>query len=206
MKSVIFDFDGTIADTLPVAIECAESVLGDLGLTDQKINKYKNMTVRQLISELNVPYHRIPKYVVLARSYIKQNISKINVFHGLDDVIKKLYDSGYCLYIVSSNSVENINTILIKNDLNQYFESIVGGVGVFGKTIAIKTTIKKYKIDKNSCIYIGDEVRDIKASKKVGLPVISVTWGFNGQDILSANQPDYIAKKPADILEFVQNT
>ncbi len=88
MKSVIFDFDGTIADTLPVAIECAESVLGDLGLTDQKINKYKNMTVRQLISELNVPYHRIPKYVVLARSYIKQNISKINVFHGLDDVIK----------------------------------------------------------------------------------------------------------------------
>ncbi len=90
--------------------------------------------------------------------------------------------------------------------MNQYFESIVGGVGVFGKTIAIKTTIKKYKIDKNSCIYIGDEVRDIKASKKVGLPVISVTWGFNGQDILSANQPDYIAKKPADILEFVQNT
>ncbi len=40
MKSVIFDFDGTIADTLPIAIECAESVLGDLGLTDEKINEY----------------------------------------------------------------------------------------------------------------------------------------------------------------------
>ncbi|HMS23746.1 MAG TPA: HAD hydrolase-like protein [Candidatus Saccharibacteria bacterium] len=205
MKSVIFDFDGTIADTLPVAIECAETVLGDLGLTDEKIKKYKNMTVKQLISELNVPYHRIPKYVVLARSYIKQNISRVKVFSGLSDVIKRLHDDGHHLYIVSSNSVENINILLMNNNLNQYFESIVGGVGVFGKTIALKSVIKKYKIDKKSCIYIGDEVRDIKASNKVGLPVISVTWGFNGDKILSKNNPDFIAEKPKDIIRFIQN-
>jgi phosphoglycolate phosphatase len=206
MKSVIFDFDGTIADTLPIAIECAESVLGDLGLTDEKIKRYKNMTVRQLINELDVPYHRIPKYVVIARSFIKQNIPKITVFQGLTEVIKQLHDSGYRLYIVSSNSVENINTILSNNELNQYFESIVGGVGVFGKTIALKSTIKKYKIDKKTCIYIGDEVRDIKASNKVGLPVISVTWGFNGEQILSSNNPEYIAKKPADIVRIIENS
>ncbi len=205
MKSVIFDFDGTIADTLPVAIECAETVLGDLGLTDEKIKKYKNMTVKQLISELNVPYHRIPKYVVLARSYIKQNISRVKVFSGLSDVIKRLHDDGHHLYIVSSNSVENINILLMNNNLNQYFESIVGGVGVFGKTIALKSVIKKYKIDKKSCIYIGDEVRDIKASNKVGLPVISVTWGFNGDKILSKNNPDFIAEKPKDIIRFIQS-
>ncbi len=206
MKSVIFDFDGTIADTLPIAIECAESVLGDLGLTDEKINEYKNMTVRQLINELDVPYHRIPKYVVIARSFIKQNIPKITVFQGLTEVIKQLHDSGYRLYIVSSNSVENINTILSNNELNQYFESIVGGVGVFGKTIALKSTIKKYKIDKKTCIYIGDEVRDIKASNKVGLPIISVTWGFNGEQILSSNKPDFIAKEPADIVRIIENS
>lgn len=206
MKSVIFDFDGTIADTLPIAIECAESVLGDLGLTDEKINRYKNMTVRQLINELDVPYHRIPKYVVIARSFIKQNIPKITVFQGLTEVIKQLHDSGYRLYIVSSNSVENINTILSNNELNQYFESIVGGVGVFGKTIALKSTIKKYKIDKKTCIYIGDEVRDIKASNKVGLPIISVTWGFNGEQILSSNKPDFIAKEPADIVRIIENS
>lgn len=206
MKSVIFDFDGTIADTLPIAIECAESVLGDLGLTDEKINEYKNMTVRQLINELDVPYHRIPKYVVIARSFIKQNIPKITVFQGLTEVIKQLHDSGYRLYIVSSNSVENINTILSNNELNQYFESIVGGVGVFGKTIALKSTIKKYKIDKKTCIYIGDEVRDIKASNKVGLSIISVTWGFNGEQILSSNKPDFIAKEPADIVRIIENS
>ena len=206
MKSVIFDFDGTIADTLPIAIECAESVLGDLGLTDEKINRYKNMTVRQLINELDVPYHRIPKYVVIARSFIKQNIPKITVFQGLTEVIKQLHDSGYRLYIVSSNSVENINTILSNNELNQYFESIVGGVGVFGKTIALKSTIKKYKIDKKTCIYIGDEVRDIKASNKVGLSIISVTWGFNGEQILSSNKPDFIAKEPADIVRIIENS
>lgn len=206
MKNVIFDFDGTIADTLPIAIECAESVLGDLGLTDEKINRYKNMTVKQLINELDVPYHKIPKYVVLARSYIKQNISKVNIFSGLIEVIKKLHDDGHRLYIVSSNSVENINKVLTSNGLNQYFESIVGGVGVFGKTIALKSTIKKYKIDKKLCIYIGDEVRDIKASNKVGLPVISVTWGFNGEEILSSNKPDYIAKKPADIVRIIENS
>ena len=107
---------------------------------------------------------------------------------------------------MSSNSVENINTILSNNELNQYFESIVGGVGVFGKTIALKSTIKKYKIDKKTCIYIGDEVRDIKASNKVGLPIISVIWGFNGEQILSSNKPDFIAKEPADIVRIIENS
>lgn len=204
MKSVIFDFDGTIADTLPLAIECAEEVLGQLNLTDKKIEKYRNMTVLRLVKELKVPVHKIPKYAVYARGYIKKRRNEIKFFEGISETIKTLNSHGYQLYIVSSNSVENINFLLNKMDLGPNFKSVVGGVGVFGKTIALKSIIRKFKIDKNLVTYIGDEVRDIKAAKKVGVPIISVTWGFNGKKILSENNPNEMVEKPTNLIEKIK--
>ncbi len=203
MKSVIFDFDGTIADTLPLAIDCAEQTLGDLNLSDEKIERYRNMTVLQLVRELKVPVHRIPKYAVFARGYIKKHRDEIKFFKGVSETIKLLHEREYQLYIVSSNSVENINFLLNKMDLGASFISVVGGVGVFGKTIALKSVIRKFNIDKDCVTYVGDEVRDIKAAKKVGVPVISVTWGFNGKKILSDNKPSDMADKPQELAEKI---
>ncbi len=203
MKSVIFDFDGTIADTLPLAIDCAEQTLGNLYLNDKKIERYRNMTVLQLVKELKVPVHKIPKYAVLARGYIKKHRDEIKFFKGMKETIKSLQDRGYQLYIVSSNSVENINYLLNKMDLGSNFKSVVGGVGVFGKTIALKSVVRKFKIDKSQVVYVGDEVRDIKAAKKIRVPVISVTWGFNGKDILYNNNPDEMAVSPQELSDKI---
>jgi len=203
MKSVIFDFDGTIADTLPLAIDCAEQTLGNLNLSDKKIERYRNMTVLQLVKELKVPVHKIPKYAVYARGYIKKHRDEIKFFKGISETIKTLNEHGFQLYIVSSNSVENINFLLNKMDLGPNFKSVVGGVGVFGKTLALKSVIRKFKIDKNRVTYVGDEVRDIKAAKKVGVPIISVTWGFNGKTILSENNPDEMADKPQKLFDKI---
>ena len=202
---MIFFFYFTIVDTLPVVLEFAKEVLGNLLLTSKKdIDRYKNMTVKQLLKEFKIPLIKIPKYVTLARTFIKQKADEIKMFKGLDKTVKQLKQSGYSLYIVSSNSVDVINHLLDKYHLNSYFDSVVGGVGVFGKTVAIKGTIKRYKIDSDNVVYIGDEVRDIKAAKRLKVPIVSVTWGFNGEKVLKKNNPDAIATKPSDIVPAVE--
>jgi phosphoglycolate phosphatase-like HAD superfamily hydrolase len=52
-------------------------------------------------------------------------------------------------------------------------------------------------------IYVGDEIRDIEAAKRSKIPVISVTWGFNGTAILQQYQPDYLVHKPQEIIQLL---
>ncbi|MBC8014963.1 MAG: hypothetical protein H7X79_04380, partial [Sporomusaceae bacterium] len=54
-------------------------------------------------------------------------------------------------------------------------------------------------------IYIGDEVRDVISCKKVSIKVIAVTWGYDSLDYLLENKPDFIANKPEEILNIVNN-
>jgi phosphoglycolate phosphatase len=63
--------------------------------------------------------------------------------------------------------------------------------------------LKKQKIDKTEAIYVGDEIRDIEAAQKVGMKIISVTWGFNAKESLQKFHPDALADTPDEFLHFV---
>ena len=52
-------------------------------------------------------------------------------------------------------------------------------------------------------LYIGDELRDVKASQKAGVPIAAVTWGFNSKESLAACSPDYLFDSPADFLRLL---
>ena len=54
-------------------------------------------------------------------------------------------------------------------------------------------------------LYIGDELRDVKASQKAGVPIAAVTWGFNSRQSLAAAKPDYLFDRPADFLTLLAN-
>ena len=63
--------------------------------------------------------------------------------------------------------------------------------------------MKKSGRSKENAIYVGDEVRDIKAAKKAGVKVASVTWGYNLESVLSSFHPDYIINRPEDLIKLV---
>jgi phosphoglycolate phosphatase-like HAD superfamily hydrolase len=67
----------------------------------------------------------------------------------------------------------------------------------------LEKAIKKYQLSKFETLYIGDEVRDIKAAKDAGIKVASVTWGYNFENVLTDNNPDYIVPRPEDLLKIV---
>lgn len=204
MKTVIFDFDGTIADSLPLVIDGVTKVLGDLELTDEIIEKYRNMTVLEVVKEIDIPKRKIPKYAVFGRAYMRENVDKLKIFSGMSNVLKQLNRDDIQMIIVSSNNADSISIFLDRYDLKQYFHSIHGGIGVFGKTSVLKKIIKRYKIDKKDAIYVGDEVRDIKSAHKVGLRIVSVTWGFNGKKIINKNSPDAVADSPEQLQKAIK--
>ncbi len=202
MKSLIFDFDGTLADSLPVVIGIAEEVLG-VSIDSDEVKMYRNMTIKQILKEAKIPIYKVPGLLVKGRPLLQKKIHEVELFEGLKEVIKELSNNNN-LYVVSSNSTGIITKFLVDAQLRGYFKNVYGNVGIFSKSQALKKVAKKESFDINNAIYIGDEVRDIEASKKVGMPIISVSWGFNGREILQKYQPEFIADKPKDILKYVK--
>lgn len=203
MKSIIFDFDGTLANSLPVVIEIAESLLKQKISKDQ-IAKFQNMTAKQILKEANVPLYKVPGLLVKARPLLQKRMNEVKLFKGLDEQIRLLAEN-YDLYVVSSNSALIISEFLDTNNLDRYFKRIYGNVGIFSKAQAIKRVMKHERVNVKQAIYIGDEVRDIEASKKIKLPIISVTWGYNGESILKSYKPNYLAREPSDIVRIMEN-
>ncbi len=203
MKDIIFDFDGTIANSLPVVVEVAESLLR-VEISKEQIARFQNMTAKQILKEARIPLYKVPGLLVKARPLLQGRMHEVKLFRGLEREIK-LLSKDYDLYVVSSNSASIINQFLQNNNLNDYFKKIYGNVGIFSKAQALKKVTKYEGISLDQSIYIGDEVRDIEASKKVGLPIISVTWGYNGQPILESYKPDYLATKVTDLTMIINS-
>lgn len=198
--SIIFDLDGTLADSMDVAID----IINDMHIVDRPVTRddyerTKNLTIPAIFKEFGVPLWRAPQLVVRARSEITKRIHEIPLFDGMNDAINSLA-IHHSLYVMSSNSLGNVRKFLEQHNIRRSFDQIYGGAGVFGKTKALNRVVRQHKLDKQCTYYIGDEVRDIVAAKKAGLKSVAVTWGFNGEEILTAQKPDYIVRTPDELM------
>jgi len=204
-KLIIFDFDGTLADSFPWFIKTMNVVTEKFNL--KRIEKEEIAELRKLdslsfLKRLNVPLYKLPRISTYMRNLMTENIEEIKLVSGIDDLLYKLKDAGYKLAVVSTNNKTNIVKILGEElfSLNDHF---VAGVSLFGKEVKIKKVLKLSGIDKKDAIYIGDEMRDIQASKKVGIACGAVTWGVNDADALAALEPDEIYYNVDQILKSV---
>jgi len=203
MSSIIFDFDGTIADSLPVAIDLFYDWFKVEPFPPEQVERMRNMPLKEVIHEVGIPLWRMPGLMVTARSQFGKRLSDVPVFKGMPEILKQLHDSDHKLYVMSSNGPQNIRQFLKRHNISQYFSGIHGNTGLFGKSTAIRLIIRKYKLTAADCYSVGDETRDVDAAKKAHIKCVAVTWGYNGEQILKAHKPDFMVSKPAELLKLL---
>ena len=199
MTNIIFDFDGTLVNSLPVAIEIYYELVPQAPrVTEQDIKRLRKLPAREIIKQLQVPLHKVPGLLMKGRAALAKRMDEIKLFDGVTDVIDSK-DEQTRFFIMSSNSETNVRRTLRANSIEDVFEAVDGGVGLFSKASALKKLIKAHRLDKSDTYYIGDETRDIEAAKKIGLKCVAVTWGYNDAKILATYKPDFIANTPAEL-------
>jgi len=188
-NTIIFDFDGTIADTFEHLLDVFDQYFGDFGveIADQKvINKLKGMSAKDIFSYLKIPKILIPFFVMQINNSMKKRINEIYPFEEVIIQIKKL-KSNYNVGLLSTNTKENLNIFLKNHKISYLFDFVESEKDLFKKHKTLLKIINDNKLDCNKLLYIGDEVRDIETCKIVNIPILSVAWGFNNFDILSKN-------------------
>ncbi len=207
-KVIIFDFDGTIADTVDALVSIANRLAKEFGyvqISSEELALLRNLTSREIIKYSGISVFKIPFLVKKVKGELKDKIPELKPIPGIKEALTVLKIEGHRLGIITSNSKENVTEFLEINDLDNLFEFIYSGVTIFGKTTIINNVLRQKQIKSEEVIYVGDETRDIEASKKANIKVIAVTWGFNSSEILAKQNPNSLIHHPSELLEVVNS-
>ena len=202
---LIFDFDGTIADTHHYIVEISNRLCAEFNYArnlPHELDDLKNKTVHEVIRHLNVPLLKIPAIVARAKKEFQNDIATLKPVSGLQEILTRIKEAGIKTGILSSNAKDNI-TRFLKNHHLDIFDFIQSTSSIWGKHICLNKLLSQNQIDRNDIIYIGDELRDIDAAKKLGVKVAAVTWGYNSAAALQKLNPDYLIQTPADLLGLI---
>jgi len=208
IKFVIFDFDGTIADTMPFSFSRSLELLRKekIDLPEKEIiKKIKSNNYFELMKEFKLSWLKIPfmlQIVKQGQRDLYSQIDKIKIFPGMKNLLKDLRNNNYQIGILSSNMQGNVNKFIKIKRLN-FFDIIYCESNILGKDQTFRKMMRKYNLKPEEIIYIGDEIRDVEACKKVGIKIIGVSWGLHTIEALQKNGVDYIVKKPSEILKII---
>ena len=202
MKTLLFDFDGTIADSFELVLEITYELTGLQRQSKEEVARLRHLPLLKAVRELHLPVRHMPQLLLQGRQKMLERIDEVHPFPGIPDVLKKLHDSGYHLLVMSSNGEKNVRTFLRANHLEQYFNGVYGGASLFNKAITLRKVLRRNKLVAAECFYIGDEVRDVVAAKRARVKAVAVTWGYQAPKALVDHEPFAVADQPADLLRI----
>jgi phosphoglycolate phosphatase len=202
-KLVIFDFDGTLADSFPwftSVLNTAADTYKFKRISAGEVDTLRGYGGRQIIKHLGVPLWKMPSVAMYMRRAMSRDVSRIRVFEGVDSLLRELSERGVILAVVSSNACENVRQVLGPTNaaLIRYYEC---SVPVFAKAARFRKILRQSGVGCGDAICIGDEVRDCEAAKAAKIAFGGVTWGYNSPEAIRAQAPAEVFATLEEILE-----
>jgi phosphoglycolate phosphatase len=198
---VIFDFDGTLADSFPWFLGVFNTVADRYRFTRIEAHQeavLRGYSARQIIQHLRVPRWKLPFIARHARSLAKRDRVQIALFAGVDQMLQHLAEAGITLAVVSTNSEDTVRHVL--GPANAARITYYGcGASMFGKRAQFRRILKRSGVRPQDALYIGDEIRDLEAATAVGMPFGAVAWGYTHIDALTAHAPAEVFLHVEDI-------
>jgi beta-phosphoglucomutase len=201
LKAVLFDMDGVIVNTEPLHRKAFYLMFNDVNI-DVSETLYASFTGQstKAVCEILVDHFKLPlgphTLVELKRyhfKYLFENDTALDLLPGVLDLIKDYHSNGLVLVLASSSSMDNINNIFKRFNLDSYFVSKLSGADLKASKphpeIFEKAALAS-GYERHECMVIEDSTNGIKAAKDAGIFCV-------GYDSLHSQDQDY---KCADLV------
>lgn len=202
---VIFDFDGTLADSFPCFLEAMSEVAREMRLrpvAEEELPALRRLSAREIMKRLGLRWWRLPRVARLLRQRMHAQIGTIALFPGIAGMLEDLSRSGTRLALVTSNSEENVRTVL-GPQLAALFSTYECSTSLFGKARRFRRICRRSKVAPGSILCIGDELRDADAARAENLAFGAVAWGYAEADVLAQTRPAHLFREPHEITAAV---
>ncbi|WP_332631387.1 HAD-IA family hydrolase [Halalkalibacter flavus] len=204
-KYVLFDFDGTLADSRNVFISGWNAFAEKYQYRKIKLEELpslRKLSILERAKRLNFPILKTPLIIPDFYRFYLKNAKEIKLYPRMKEVLDTLERQGHSTAIISSNSEDVIKEVLLRNQVLNISRVLSSNV-IFGKDKLIRKFLKEHQLEKSDVIYVGDEQRDIIACKSAGIKVIWVSWGYDAKELVQEQNPDYLVYTPKELLEVV---
>lgn len=210
-KAVFLDFDGTIADTGRGIFECLDYACDCLNkprLTPEERIKFVGPPLFQSFTEIigcnkEEAEFGVSKY---REKYKQDGMLKLDLYDGIEDLLKLLSDSKIKTAICSSKPEEFVRKItksLSLDDKIDFVSCPSGDKAEKSKCELITEALDYFKIEQSEAVMVGDTKFDIEGAKEAGVASIGVAYGYGGETEMIRCKADYIAYSINEIASFV---
>jgi phosphoglycolate phosphatase len=214
IKAVIFDLDGTLANTMPDLQTAMNNMLSRLG--------YKTRTKSDLLKAINRG----------AREFVRRSLPKEVqdvdfILESALETYEEEYSLCYCEKTVPYNGIEALLTELhsrkikvgvVSNKQNSFVQVILSklfdkgliDLGLGQGSMPVKPNpqstlfcAKELNAKSHQCLYVGDSDVDMETAKNAGMKSIGVSWGYRPSECLTEAGANYIINEPSEILSII---
>lgn len=214
IRAVLFDLDGTLADTAPDLASALNRLLAERGLAPvplQVTRPHTSSGARGLIGAgLGIgPDH--PEYESLKARFLDLYAENIFVdtelFPGMADLLSELELRQLRWGIVTNKAARFTNPLIEALGLAQRSACTVSGdttPHTKPHPEPLLHAARLIECEPGTCLYVGDDLRDIQAARAAGMPVLAAAFGYLGENGDPATwQADGVVSHPAEILNFL---
>lgn len=213
MNTYIFDFDGTLVNSITTIAYFANKALNKFGLPSIPEERYKILVgngavnlVKRMLKEVGADESMFDKvYPEYWDTYDKNFSYLTEPYEGIMEMLKKLKENNCNIAIVSNKpepTTQKISEELF-GDLIDICRGQTEGCPIKPDPTAVFDVIDQLGVNKEDCVYCGDTITDMETGKNAGLYTVGVLWGFRDIEELKKGEPQKIISHPLEILETI---
>ena len=212
-KAVLFDLDGTLADTLPDLAAATNAALRENGFPECPLGDYPHMVgngarllVQRALHEAATDDTVEQVLASFLRIYDELCLREVRLYPGIDETVRRLHEAGYHLLVVTNKPQQQADKIVRHFFGDTLFEGVYGGGSAYPKKpdpTSAQLALRQGNADPAASWFVGDSDVDVLTAKAAHLRCVGAAWGFRGEAELRRAGADAVAMTAADILPCI---
>ena len=212
-KLLIFDWDGTLADSAQHIVECIKVACEATDETFPGREAAKNIIglgMREALTELFG--ERDDDFAQAFRGAYSSHFfssppTRADLFPGIIEVLEEFRALGYRLAIATGKSRRGISLSLQGMQLESWFDAVRCADETCSKPdpLMLRELLEEFDLASEQALMIGDTEYDMDMAKRVNMPRIAVSYGAHDIERMRIYEPEGIANQPSDLVEMIDN-
>lgn len=210
-KLVIFDWDGTVMDSVSRIVSCVKTVQAKAQLaqsSEQAIKDIIGLSLDKALLTLTPQLTEVELHQMMAAykvEYVENNQTPTPIFEVFDTLFSRLHQQGIKVAIATGKGREGLDRVIRESGLGHYFCDTICATEAHSKPDPqmIDLLLSRLQVERQDAVMIGDSTLDMAMAQQAGIRAIGVTYGAHNRIALERHQPIAIVDKPDELLELL---
>jgi len=197
VKVVIFDWDGTLIDSVDHIADSLHQAATELGYPELEREAYRDIIGLGMIEALERLYPGLSREEMMriregyAGYFFQKVTTPQNVFEGMADILADLRGSGRSCSVATGKSRRGLEVALTSSGLGTHFDITRCADETRSKPdpLMLEEILDFYGYRPEQAVMIGDTRYDLDMARRIGMPAIGVEWGVHKRDVLEQYDP-----------------